>query len=159
MVRNMTCHSMGEPEPLIKWYRFGELLENNQTNKIYEMGRNSALQVGIGLNFLSHILSVLTAIFCPNGDKISDHGSNPPAAVSTLEQFHSSHIACVFRKRLKPSPGVYARRSIVCPYCNIYCPNGGFGKKISENGSNPPAAVSTLDQFRSSHIACVFRKR
>ena len=109
MVRNMTCHSMGEPEPLVKWYRFGELLENNQTNKIYEMGRNSALQVGISLNFLSHILSVLTAIFCPNGDKISDHGSNPPAAVSTLEQFHSSHIACVFRKTLQPSPGVYAR--------------------------------------------------
>ena len=28
-----------------------------------------------------------------------------------------------------------------------------------ESGSIPPAAVSRLSQFRSPHIACVFRKR
>lgn len=47
MVRNITCHSVAEPEPLIKWWRFDQILENNQTNKIYEMGRNSILQVKV----------------------------------------------------------------------------------------------------------------
>ena len=50
MVRNMSCHSHAVPEPLIKWLRFDQILENNQTNKIFEMGRHSALQVRMSLH-------------------------------------------------------------------------------------------------------------
>ncbi|KAI0221197.1 Fasciclin-2 [Lamellibrachia satsuma] len=67
MVRNITCHSMGEPEPLVKWYRFGELLENNQTNKIYEMGRNSALQVKVREEDEGWIYGMYT---CRSGNKM-----------------------------------------------------------------------------------------
>jgi len=46
IARNISCHSVGEPEPRITWLRFGQVLETNKTNKIYELGRNSVLQVG-----------------------------------------------------------------------------------------------------------------
>lgn len=45
--RNMTCHSIAEPEPLIEWRLFGRVLQNNETFRIFPMGRNSALQVTV----------------------------------------------------------------------------------------------------------------
>ncbi|KAK2191593.1 hypothetical protein NP493_50g02002 [Ridgeia piscesae] len=47
IARNISCHSVGEPEPRITWLRFGQVLETNKTNKIYELGRNSVLQVKV----------------------------------------------------------------------------------------------------------------
>ena len=43
--RNMTCESMGVPEPEIKWFKEGIELVNNETFRIYRMGRKSNLQV------------------------------------------------------------------------------------------------------------------
>jgi len=45
--KNITCTALGEPEPVIEWYRYGRRLETNETYTVYQMGRNGALQVKI----------------------------------------------------------------------------------------------------------------
>ncbi|KAI0225019.1 hypothetical protein LSAT2_023992 [Lamellibrachia satsuma] len=44
LVGKLWCLSVGEPMPHIKWYHFGQLLENNQTYKIQETERCSRQQ-------------------------------------------------------------------------------------------------------------------
>lgn len=43
--RNITCHVIAEPMPSIEWYRFQYPLRNNETFRIYNMGKFSNLQV------------------------------------------------------------------------------------------------------------------
>ncbi len=55
--KNVTCISMGEPEPLLHWYRKDEVIDrDNETYKIYNLGNIKVLQVSYKLN--SNILQV-----------------------------------------------------------------------------------------------------
>ena len=46
--KNMSCHAGGEPEPVVDWYLndLDRPLRDNETYKVFKMGRNSELQVG-----------------------------------------------------------------------------------------------------------------
>jgi len=58
--RNITCHILAEPLPVIEWLHNGQQLVDNQTYRIYIMSKDTNLQVSI------HIvaLRVITTCHC-----------------------------------------------------------------------------------------------
>jgi len=45
--RNISCHAQGEPLPAVEWWRFNYRIRDNETFRVYDMGRNSNLQVTV----------------------------------------------------------------------------------------------------------------
>jgi len=43
--RNITCHIIAEPLPVIEWLHLGQALVNNETYRIYIMSKDTNLQV------------------------------------------------------------------------------------------------------------------
>lgn len=43
--RNLTCHVLAEPMPLIEWVRYDRVIQNNETYRTYVMSKDSNLQV------------------------------------------------------------------------------------------------------------------
>ena len=45
--RNISCHTKGEPVPAVEWWRFNYRIRTNETFRIYDLVRNSNLQVTV----------------------------------------------------------------------------------------------------------------
>ena len=55
--RNITCHILAEPLPVIEWLHHGQALVNNETYRIYIMSKDTNLQVNIAV--IAHLLVVV----------------------------------------------------------------------------------------------------
>ena len=58
--RNMTCWALGEPEPLVVWTRYNWQIKDNETYKVFQMGRHSELQVRNFWNLLAVLTCLIT---------------------------------------------------------------------------------------------------
>ena len=54
--RNITCHILAEPLPVIEWWHNGRGLVNNETYRIYVMSKDTNLQVNVDISMHSHVV-------------------------------------------------------------------------------------------------------
>lgn len=60
--RNMTCQVLAQPLPVIQWVKWGRILENNETYRIFLMGKNSNLQVTVTQYSEIYVYSAYTCL-------------------------------------------------------------------------------------------------
>lgn len=71
--RNITCHILAEPLPVIEWIHLGRSLVNNETYRMYIMSKDTNLQVNVHIVACMVIITLFRGCIQPKLAKLLCH--------------------------------------------------------------------------------------